>query len=171
MNISLIGMMGSGKTSTGKMLADRLSEFTFIDTDSKIVDQEKRTINDIFKENGESYFRTLETNILREIFKSDNQIISTGGGIICSDENIQLLKGNSLVFYLRADDNTLFERVKNNKERPLLNVDNMHEKIISLLDKRHLQYEKAHFIIDTDNKTIETVTEEITGVINDCCKS
>ncbi len=171
MNISLIGMMGSGKTSVGELLVNKIKGFSFVDTDAEIVKQEQKTINDIFKNNGETYFRTIETDILREIFKKDNQIISTGGGIVCKEENIQLLKGNSLVFYLKANDKILFERVKNNSERPLLNVDNMHEKIISLLEQRESLYEKAHFIISTDDKSIEKVTEEITGIINDCCRS
>ena len=171
MNIALIGMMGSGKTTVGKLLSAKLKNFLFVDTDEEIVKLEQKSINDIFKDNGEAYFRTLETDILREIFKNDNQVIATGGGLVCSDENMTLLKGNSLVFYLRTEGKTLFERVKNNKERPLLNAGNMQEKIISLLEQRHLQYEKAHFIIDTDNKTIEAITEEITGVINDCCRS
>ena len=171
MNIALIGMMGSGKTTIGKMLQAKLSEFSFVDTDEEIVKLEQKTINDIFEEKGEAYFRTLETNILREIFKNDKQIISTGGGIVCKEENLQLLKGNSLVIYLRAADKTLYNRIKNSTERPLLKSNNMQEKIISLLKQREAMYEKAHFIIDTDNKSIEEAEKEIIGIINDCCKS
>ena len=167
MNIALIGMMGSGKTTIGKMLQSKLSEFSFVDTDEEIVKLEQKTINDIFEEKGEAYFRTLETNILRIAL----QIISTGGGIVCKEENLQLLKGNSLVIYLRAADKTLYNRIKNSTERPLLKSDNMQEKIISLLKQREAMYEKAHFIIDTDNKSIEEAEKEIIGIINDCCKS
>ena len=168
MNISIIGMMGAGKTTVGKLLVEKLSGFSLIDTDDLIIKRENKTINEIFNENGEEYFRKVETDIIREIFINDNQIISTGGGIICSDENLEILKGNSLVFYLKANDTTLFERVKNNKERPLLNVDKIHEKIISLLEQRKTNYEKAHFIIETDNKSTNEVVNSIIGIINDC---
>ena len=113
MNIALVGMMGCGKTTIGKLIAKDLN-FSFIDTDKLIVEKENRSINKIFEENGEEYFREIETSILIKTLNNDNQIISTGGGIIKKDENIKLLKEKSIVIYLKADDKTLYERVKNN---------------------------------------------------------
>ena len=171
MNIALIGMMGSGKTTIGKLLSEKLPEFTFIDTDSEIVKQEKNSVNEIFDKKGEAYFRTAETLVLKKVLENDFQIISTGGGIIKSDENISLLKDKSVVIYLKANSDTLFERVKNNNERPLLNVDNMFEKIDKLLKERTCNYEKAHYIIDTNNKQPDTIVKEITEIINDYGRS
>ncbi len=166
MNISLIGMMGSGKTTIARILSKNLPGFVFIDTDSLIITNEKRTINEIFEKNGENYFRKIESEILKNVLKNDNQIISTGGGIIKSVDNLRLLKENSVVFYLKASPDTLYERVKNNKERPLLNVEAMREKIIILLDERENFYQKAHHIIITDNKTPDIIVNEILKEIN-----
>lgn len=166
MNIALIGMMGSGKTSIGKLLSDSLPVYSFVDTDSLIVLKEGKSINEIFTENGESYFRNVETDILKSVFDKDNQIISTGGGIIKSDENLFLLKEKSVVIYLKASADTLYNRVKGNNERPLLNTDGVKEKIVNLLEERSCRYEAAHYIIETDKKTPKMVVDEIIGIIN-----
>lgn len=159
MNISLIGMMGSGKTTVGKMLAEELG-FEFIDTDLLIIKKEGVSINEIFLSKGEDFFRQLETSVLKEVLLRDNIVISTGGGIVKSDENIALLKEKTICFYLMADADSLYERVKNNNERPLLKND-IKENIISILSQRVLQYEKADFIIDTINKSPEKAVKEI----------
>lgn len=170
MNIALVGMMGCGKSTIGKLLAEKLN-LTFIDTDILIVKKENRSINDIFADSGENYFRGIETSILKNTLVGNNQIISTGGGIIKKEENIKLLKENSIVIYLEADDKTLYERVKNNKERPLLNVDDMQEKITNLLNERVEKYRQAHHTISTTNKEPNEITNEIIGIINEYSRS
>lgn len=169
MNISLIGMMGSGKTCIGVLLA-KLLNMSFVDTDEQIIKSEKTSINQIFAQKGETYFREIETATLKNILNFNNQIISTGGGIIKSDENLSLLKEKSVVFYLKASPDILFERIKNNKERPLLNVENMKDKIKTILQERISQYEKAQYIIVTDDKSPIEIANEIIGIINDCVK-
>ena len=169
MNISLIGMMGSGKTCIGELLA-KLLNMSFVDTDEQIIKSEKTSINQIFAQKGETYFREIETATLKNVLNFNNQIISTGGGIIKSDENLSLLKEKSLVFYLKASPDILFERIKNNKERPLLNVENMKDKIKTILQERISQYEKAQYIIVTDDKSPIEIANEIIGIINDCVK-
>ena len=169
MNISLIGMMGSGKTCIGELLA-KLLNMSFVDTDEQIIKSEKTSINQIFAQKGETYFREIETATLKNILNFNNQIISTGGGIIKSDENLSLLKEKSVVFYLKASPDILFERIKNNKERPLLNVENMKDKIKTILQERISQYEKAQYIIVTDDKSPIEIANEIIGIINDCVK-
>lgn len=169
MNISLIGMMGSGKTCIGELLA-KLLNMSFVDTDEQIIKSEKTSINQIFAQKGETYFREIETATLKNILNFNNQIISTGGGIIKSDENLSLLKEKSVVFYLKASPDILFERIKNNKERPLLNVENMKDKIKTILQDRISQYEKAQYIIVTDDKSPIEIANEIIGIINDCVK-
>ena len=170
MNIALVGMMGCGKTTIGKLIAKELG-FSFIDTDELIVEEENRSINKIFEENGEEYFREIETSILIKTLNNDNQIISTGGGIIKKDENIKLLKEKSIVIYLEADDKTLYNRVKNNKGRPLLNVDNIQEKITTLLKERENKYKQAHNTISTKYKEPNDIANEITGIINEYSRS
>lgn len=169
MNISLIGMMGSGKTCIGELLA-KLLNMSFVDTDEQIIKSEKTSINQIFAQKGETYFREIETATLKNVLNFNNQIISTGGGIIKSDENLSLLKEKSLVFYLKASPDILFERIKNNKERPLLNVENMKDKIKTILQERISQYEKAQYIIVTDDKSPIEIANEIIGIINDCVR-
>ena len=161
MNISLIGMMGSGKTTISKLLVQALSDFNFVDTDELIVKSENMSINDIFALKGENYFRKVESKILTSVLTSDFQIISTGGGIVKSSENLSLLKEKSMVFYLKASVETLYERVKNNTERPLLNNSDMLKKLETLLNERKELYEKAHFVIDTDDKSSNIVVQEI----------
>ena len=161
MNISLIGMMGSGKTTISKLLVQTLSDFDFVDTDELIVKSENMSINDIFDLKGENYFREVESRILASVLSCDNQIISTGGGIVKSSENLSLLKEKSKVFYLKANVEILYDRVKNNTERPLLNNTDMLKKLDALLKERKEMYEKAHFVIDTDDKTSDIVVQEI----------
>ena len=167
MNISLIGMPASGKTTVAKALKNILNNYTLIDTDAKIVQNEKREINEIFAVNGEEYFRNVETKILKEILKNDNQIISTGGGIIKSEENISLLKEKSNVIYLEAELDTLIERARKNSERPLLNDCNIKEKLENLLKERESKYKKAHYIININGKTPEEEAKEIIKKINE----
>ncbi len=162
MNIALIGMMGAGKSTVGKELQKFLIDYSFVDTDEEIVKFEGKSVNDIFAQNGETYFRQKETQILRNILNSDNLIISTGGGIIKSDENIKALRQKSFVIYLETNSNNLFERVKANNERPLLKEGNVKNKIETLLSEREQKYkETAHKTVDTNNKTTGEITQEI----------
>ncbi len=168
MNISLIGMMGSGKTSIGKLLAQKLPHFNFVDTDDEIVKTENKTINDIFKEYGEKYFRETETNVLNEILNKDNQIISTGGGIVLVERNLLNLFEKSKMIYLKADSDELYKRIRYNTDRPLLNDGDMKIKIKNLLAEREDKYKRAHFTIDTTNKTPDIIVKEITEKIGIC---
>lgn len=159
MNISLVGMMGCGKTTIGKLLAS-YTGYSFVDIDELIVQNEKMSIPQIFEQNGEDYFRTVESQLLEQLLNKDNQVISTGGGIVKLDSNLNLLKEKSKVFYLKACVDVLYERVKEDSNRPLLKTDNVKLKIESLLNERCSLYEKAHFIIDAD-KMPEYVVSQI----------
>lgn len=165
MNIALIGMMGAGKSSVGRLLAS-LTGFNFTDTDELIVKQEGKSVNQIFEENGEQYFRMLETQVLQNVLNVQNQVISTGGGIVKFQKNIDLLKSNSTLIYLKADCQTLYNRVKNDKNRPLLNnSEDVCLKINTLLKERCIKYEMADIIIDTTEKSLQTIANEIIGKI------
>lgn len=171
MNIALIGMMGSGKTTISKLLVDKISEFSFVDTDLIIVERENMTINDIFSLKGEDYFRSVETKVLEDVLSNDNQVVSTGGGIVKKEQNILLLKEKSIVVYLEASSDVLFERVKNNKERPLLNVSDMKNKIETILSERISLYQKAHITVNTENKTPDIIVSEILKELKNYAKS
>ena len=114
-NVILIGFMGCGKSTVGLRLSYRLRR-TIVDTDKEIEKEEKRTISDIFATDGEAYFRNLETDCLRKLNDSaGNQIISVGGGLPVREENRALLHELGQVFYLRAEGETIYERVKDDK--------------------------------------------------------
>ena len=161
MNIALIGMMGSGKSTVAKLIVNKLEGFSFVDTDEEIIKSQKISINEIFERYGEKTFRTIETEQLKDVLKNDNQVIATGGGIVISKDNLNLLLNKSVLIYLKAEPEELYNRVKNNKERPLLNDCNIKEKIINLLEQREDKYNKANFTIDTTHKTPDIIVKEI----------
>ena len=170
MNIVLTGMPSSGKTETAKTLKKLLKDFVLIDTDEKIIQKEKMSVNEIFALKGEEYFRQIETAVLKEVLENDKQIISSGGGIVKKDENVKLLKEKAVIVYLKADINTLYERARKSSERPLLNGGNLREKLETLYKDRKEKYEQAHIIINTDRITPEKTAEEIMEKINEYYK-
>ena len=160
MNISLIGMMGCGKSTIGKLLAS-YTGYSFVDIDELIVQQERISISQIFEQKGEDYFRSVEAKLLEKVLCKDNQVISTGGGIVKLENNIKILKEKSKVFYLNAPLDVLFDRVKEDTNRPLLQTQNIKLKIETLLSERSSFYERAHHIIDADNMPEYVVTQII----------
>lgn len=161
-NVILIGFMGCGKTTVGLKLSYRLRR-SIIDTDKEIEREEKRTISEIFAADGEPYFRDRETACLRKLIEStNNQIISVGGGLPMREENRQLLHELGQVFYLRAKGETIYERVKDDSTRPLLQVDDPQRKIETLLQERDPYYRAAaDVVIDVDGKSFEQILNEI----------
>lgn len=152
-NIALIGFMGSGKTKVGKILAKNL-DMKFVDIDRAISIREKKSIPEIFEEKGEAYFRKLERMIIEEESLNNNIVIATGGGVIIDNENIKNLKKTSYVVFLDCDVETIYERVKNNRNRPLLNVENVYEKIQELHSKRQFLYSiSCDYSIKIDKKS------------------
>ena len=160
-NIILTGLMGSGKTSVSCYLSKIFPDFKLIETDSLIVKKEGVSINEIFEIKGENYFRQIERDLICSILKSENQIISLGGGSLENNFDFALAKKNSLIFYLKASIETLYERIKNSNDRPLLKCDNPKAKLKELLDIREKNYLKADYIIDVNNIDIETTAKKI----------
>ena len=163
MKLVLIGFMGVGKTSVGKKIAKKL-DFKFIDTDYEIEKLENKTISQIFEDYGEEYFRTLETRVLKNSLKEKNIIISTGGGIITSKENYEILKNEKNVIFLDASVETIISHLYNEtNKRPLLkNSKNLSDKIESLLSIRYEKYkEVSDILIKVNNKNIDEVISQI----------
>ncbi len=159
-NIFLIGFMGAGKTTVGKILAKRL-KLAFIDLDGMIEKELNLTIQEIFSRYGEDFFRDAETKALRSIADKDRYVVATGGGVVLREENWETMEGNGITVYLRAPAGVLWSRVKNNTSRPLLQVENPFERFCELFSRRIPQYEKADLIVDTENVSPEYVAIEI----------
>jgi shikimate kinase len=160
-NISLIGFMGSGKTSTGKILAERLN-FLFIDLDNIIELSMNMPISEIFEKHGEEYFRNTETNSIKKIYFNKNCVFACGGGVIVRHENTEIIKKNSTVIFLHVSPAIAFERLKNSDNRPLLKAPNRFEVINELIKKRDFLYRSiADFTVDTDIKNPKETAEEI----------
>ena len=147
-NIFIIGSMGSGKTSIGKMLAQK-NCLSFLDTDHEIIRSCGHSIPDIFEKFGEEHFRDLETEQLRKINTIENHVISTGGGIILRDDNKKLMKDLGIIIFLDINIDYQVDRVKNRKNRPLLNDKNLKDNLLSLKKIRDPIYKKiSNYIID-----------------------
>ena len=162
-NIILEGFMGCGKTTVSEILADKL-DIELIDTDEVIVDTEKRSVNEIFADDGEQYFRDLETELLRTIVNDHwrETVISLGGGLPIREENRELLRKAGKVVYLRTKPETVFARIKDDTTRPLLQTKDPLVRIKELQDERREIYEQAaDIIIDTDELTPEEIALEI----------
>ena len=165
-NVILIGFMGCGKSTVGLRLSYRLRK-PVIDTDKEIEKAEKRSISDIFQTEGEAYFRDKETECLKKLLKtSGNQIISVGGGLPMREVNRQLLHQLGQVVYLRAKAETIYDRLKYDTTRPLLQGENPQEKIRSLMTQREQNYKEASdIIIDVDGKDFEQIIGEIEAMV------
>ncbi len=165
-NISLIGFMGAGKTTLGKILAKKLG-FLFIDLDRIIeLDQEKE-IRDIFKIYGEDYFREIETKVIKKVYKNKNCIFACGGGVIKRKENMDIIKKNSVIIYLGISPENAFNRLRDVKDRPLIEVENREEFIKKMVKERDVLYRKyAHIVINNDKSNPDRVSDEILTLLN-----
>ncbi len=159
-NIVLIGLMGSGKSTLGKHIAQKTGK-EFLDTDELIVQKAGKPISKIFEEDGEMVFRDLEAEIIEEASNKHDCVISTGGGAVLRDENIENLKKSGILFFLKASPETLYERVKDDDSRPLLKGDNPVGILRRILTARTPYYERADFRVNTENLSVEQGCEEI----------
>jgi len=169
-NIVLIGFMGSGKTSIGRLVAQRLG-FDFFDTDAVIVERVGMQVAEIFARHGEAWFREQETATLRSLNNVQRAVISTGGGIVVREENHALLRALGFVVWLSASEDVIFERVARNKNRPLLQTADPRATVHELLEKRRGLYESvAQFTLDSTTlaheKTASTLIAEARRVLS-----
>ena len=165
-HVILIGFMGSGKSTVGYRLSYRLKK-CLIDTDKLIEQKEKMTISNMFAEKGEAYFRGKETEYLNSLFHElGSRVLSLGGGTPIREENRAIIKQLWKVFYLKASPDTIYERVKHDTKRPLLQCENPRERIEELLKERDPIYESvADIVICVDGKNMQEVVQEIVEVV------
>ncbi|SDS04036.1 shikimate kinase [Polaribacter sp. KT25b] len=171
MKIILLGYMASGKSSIGKMLSKNLS-LSFIDLDDYIIDQEKMSISEIFKEKGEIYFRLIENRYLKQILsKKEDFILSLGGGTPCYANNMEEInKNDTMSIYLQGNVPTMVKRlIKKKSKRPLiasLDDDQIPEFVAKHLFERRFFYEQAKKIIKIDDKSKKKVAKELVEFLN-----
>lgn len=159
-NISLIGFMGTGKSSVGQLVAGQL-HFTFLDTDHLIEARTGKIITDIFQQEGEPAFRELENKIVEELAARKKTVISTGGGLPASSGNLASLKTHSLVICLWSSPEKIWERVRNQSHRPLLKDPDPLAKIRSLLIAREPYYRQADVLVNTEMRTVKDVAQQV----------
>ena len=167
-NIILVGMPASGKSTVGNLLAQILSNYTLIDTDSVIEKTCGMKISEIFEKYSEDYFRKLEYDTIKLVCASGKRkIISIGGGAFENPDSRGTLLKFGTVFYLKSDLDVLYYRVSRDSTRPLLNNENPREVLKNLLTKREENFLKAHYTIDTGSMSEEEIVEKIIGSINE----
>ena len=164
-NVVLVGFMGSGKSSVGRLIA-RTLRGRFVDTDRQVVDRTGLEITAIFASHGEPWFRKEESQALRLLHGGRGLVVATGGGIVTVPANLPALKKLGFVVWLTADEEILWERVSRNKKRPLLHTENPRQTVHALLEKRNPLYEAvADLTVDTSELTHAQVAAKICAAL------
>ena len=171
-NFYLTGFMASGKSTIGPIVANTLG-WEFFDLDNEIERRERRTINKIFKESGEEYFRKLEVEILKELSTGNSLIISLGGGTLVNQQNRNLIKSTGKLIYLESSIDIAFQRLKHKRDRPVLLAENeidqteesIYNRIKLLFNKRKKYYEEADYKLNTDSDPIGKTVDKIANLI------
>ena len=160
-NIFLIGFMGAGKSTIAKWL-HRQKGMRLIEMDEEIVQREKMSINEIFAVHGETYFRELETKLLEGLGEQNNTVVSCGGGVPMRRCNVDAMRKSGKIVYLSASPQTIFERVRNNHDRPLLEGNMNVEYISELMNRRLPHYlSAADITVETDHRRAADICQEI----------
>ncbi len=148
--IAFIGMMGAGKTFCAKTLAKKL-HWRDLDSDVIIERREKMSIPQIFRNKGESYFRTVESRVIKDLLVKPQTVLSLGGGVVCRKVNRSLLKKKSFVIWLKAKPEVIQKRTSKTANRPLLNVDDPKRKINDLIRERDNYYRQCAHVVVVNN--------------------
>ncbi len=158
-NIVLVGFMGTGKTTVGRVMAERLG-WRHIDTDRIIETEEGMSIPDIFSGRGEPYFRRKESEVIKRVMEKKGQVISTGGGAVLAAANRERMMNNGFVAALTASLETIVRRVGKDENRPLLQG-NSEERVRRLLEERKFAYDFADIKIDTSQLSVNDIVDAI----------
>ena len=167
--IYLTGYMGSGKTTVGKNLAEKLN-FQFVDLDLFIENRRRKTISEIFFEKGEDTFRMIEHKALEELATFENVVVSTGGGAPCFHDNMDLMNKSGFTVFLQVSENELMKRLKNGQsKRPLLK-DKTTEEILHFIaeniKKRNHYYTQAKLILDAEGNNIDCIVNNLMSYLS-----
>lgn len=162
-NLVLVGFMGTGKTTVGAALAASLG-MKHKDLDDAIVENEGRTIPEIFTDQGEAYFRDVETRYLTEILEDGPQVVTTGGGAVLRQQNVEIMLAKGIVIALHATEEELIKRLESDTGRPLL-AGGVAERVRTLMAQRAGAYDFAPIQIDTTGKSLVDIVTEITGQV------
>lgn len=166
-NIFLIGFMGAGKSTIAKTLQTMLG-MELVEMDARIVEEQGMSINDIFAQYGEDHFRDIESQLILDIGTEGNTIVSCGGGVVVRPQNTEYMKKSGKIVFLSATPETIYERVKNSTDRPILNGHMNVAYIAELMEKRRELYENAADIcIETDGKSKEEICRKIVDCISE----
>jgi shikimate kinase len=164
-NIYLVGMMGAGKTTLGRSLAQRL-DMEFVDTDRLLVERTGVPVATIFEFEGEAGFRRRESALLAEVAEREGQVVATGGGAIIAEENRRLMRSSGTVVYLRARLESLWERTRHDTTRPLLSTPDPRATLESLLSAREPLYrEAAHVTVDTGSQAASSLAGTVLAAL------
>lgn len=159
-NIYLIGFMGTGKSTVGRLVAEKLG-MEFCDTDAMVEAKSGMTISEIFDEMDEEAFRSMETDVLKEITEKRNLVVSTGGGIVVTKGNMEIMRQAGSLITLMASPEQIFERIKDDKGRPLLQVESPLDEIKKLIFDRAPFYINTDYIVETTEMSPAEAAEEI----------
>jgi shikimate kinase len=159
-NLALIGFMGAGKSSVGRIAAEQL-QFRFVDTDELIEKRMGKTVTQIFAEQGEPAFRQMEQKVIEELAGKQKLVISTGGGVVLNPANLTSLKAHALVVCLWASPQVIWKRVRTQTQRPLLQTPDPLAKIRELLAQREPLYRQADVLVNTGSRPPKEVVQQV----------
>jgi len=170
--VYLAGFMGAGKSTVGPILANTLG-WNYYDLDKVIEERLGKKIKEIFEDNGEPFFRQVESDTLKELSHSNNVIISLGGGTIVNQNNLKIIKSTGKIIYLKASIDSIYKRVAFKRDRPNLLIDGeefskekLIQKINNLFNAREKYYNQADLTIDTDKISIGVTVDKLAKIIN-----
>jgi shikimate kinase len=164
-NLILVGMMGSGKTTMGRTLARHLGK-TFVDSDEEIIKRTGVTVPHIFDIEGESGFRLRETVAIRDLAGRENMVLATGGGAVLDEQNRAMLHQNGIVIYLKASVHDLWQRTRNDRNRPLLQTSDPHARLTELFQQRDPLYRQvADIIVQSGKQSVHALMLHLVGEI------
>ncbi|SCB41430.1 shikimate kinase [Rhizobium miluonense] len=163
-NLVLVGLMGAGKSSVGRLVAQQLS-IPFVDTDAEIERVSRMTIAELFAAYGEQEFRALETRVIKRLLRGGPRVVSTGGGAFINENTRQHVKRGGLSVWLKADIDVLWERVNKRDTRPLLKTENPKQTLESLMNARYPIYAEADLTVLSRDVSKEVMVKEVLAAI------
>lgn len=158
-SLTLVGMMGAGKTRLGKMLSEAL-DLPFVDSDEEIEKAAGLNIPEIFEKFGEPYFRDGERRVIKRLIEQNTQVIATGGGAILNPDTAAELWANTIAIWVKADIDIMLERTSKTDKRPLLKTGDPKEILTGLMDVRYPIYEQAHIMVESNNGPAEDILNQ-----------